>query len=191
MSMENQIRFCPTCRQGMFKVFYEKDIEGFRCTSCKKVLLNFEYLTPEEILNISSDGICDLAENENLLQEVWFKIPYSIRLVATMFVFKKVLEHFDKPGTYRKLIYDRLGFYEDAYQPLYMCGGMEISNMACDLKTFNLRSAEYLVLYNEICEPIARYKLTRGDKEEIEEILASTPKDWTFYRIVEVRRPSK
>jgi hypothetical protein len=43
-------------------------------------------------------------------------------------VFKHIVDHANDPGSFRVLIYDRLGFNPDAYVPLYIAGGMVISN---------------------------------------------------------------
>lgn len=58
----------------------------------------------------------------------WEDIPLEIRLAATAHVFRAVCEHARGGGTYRHLIYERLGFDLDAYGPLYEAGGMTISN---------------------------------------------------------------
>jgi hypothetical protein len=43
-------------------------------------------------------------------------------------VFKKLCEHMKEGGTFRYLIYDRMGFDDDAYLPLYSAGGLALSN---------------------------------------------------------------
>ena len=53
---------------------------------------------------------------------------YETRLAITAAVFKAIVEHAGDPGTFRYLIYERLGFGPDAYLPLYNAGGMVISN---------------------------------------------------------------
>ena len=42
-------------------------------------------------------------------------------------VFKQIMDNAGK-GTFRYLIYDRMGFKEDAYLSLYEAGGMAINN---------------------------------------------------------------
>ena len=51
----------------------------------------------------------------------------TIEQVAEVF---EVLNEFIKEGggSYRYLIYDKFGFGFDAYTPLYLAGGMNISN---------------------------------------------------------------
>lgn len=54
--------------------------------------------------------------------------PYETKLAVTAWVFRNIVDHAKEGGSYRYLIYDRLGFGTDAYVPLYEAGGMEISN---------------------------------------------------------------
>lgn len=65
-------------------------------------------------------------------QEVWNKLSYEDRLYATYFIFDQISEHMENNGTYRYLIYDRLGFNMDAYGVLMEAGGLAISNMCFD-----------------------------------------------------------
>lgn len=60
-------------------------------------------------------------------KEIWNEMTYEQRLAATMVIFGKVCEHAREGGTYRYLIYNRLGFNQDAYIHLYP-EGMIISN---------------------------------------------------------------
>ena len=43
--------------------------------------------------------------------------------------FNKLCEHMEQGGTFRKLIYDRMGFSPSDYETLYRAGGMAISNV--------------------------------------------------------------
>lgn len=54
--------------------------------------------------------------------------PYETRLAVAAWVFKNIVDHATEGGSFRYLIYDRLGFETDAYVPLYLAGGMTISN---------------------------------------------------------------
>jgi hypothetical protein len=49
------------------------------------------------------------------------------KIAVTRWVMKNIVEHADDGGSFRYLIYDRLGFDMDAYVPLYDFG-MTISN---------------------------------------------------------------
>ena len=72
------------------------------------------------------------------LREKWLAIPYETRLIAAQFIFRELCEHAKRSGTFRYLIYERLGFYLDAYSPLYIAGGLDISN------EFRLKPSKYL-----------------------------------------------
>ncbi len=61
------------------------------------------------------------------IEEVWNSLEYDQRLAATAFIFQKICEHAKTSGTYRNLIYDRLGFDSDAYFVL-LPEGRRISN---------------------------------------------------------------
>lgn len=60
-----------------------------------------------------------------MTDEEWLKIPYERRLEIAEYIFNKIT---DGPCSFRKLIYDRLGFNGDAYAPLLYAGGMRITN---------------------------------------------------------------
>jgi hypothetical protein len=55
-------------------------------------------------------------------------LPEGDRVAVAVKVFQAVLEQARQGGTFRYLIYDRLGFSPDAYLPLYYAGGMHISD---------------------------------------------------------------
>lgn len=55
-------------------------------------------------------------------------VSYEDRLLVTADVFRHIVDHAVEGGSFRYLIYERLGFDLDAYTPLYLAGGMEISN---------------------------------------------------------------
>jgi hypothetical protein len=50
------------------------------------------------------------------------------KLAITAWVFRNLVKHATEGGTYRYLIYERLGFDPDAYLILMDAGGMTISN---------------------------------------------------------------
>ena len=62
------------------------------------------------------------------LDELVEKCDYDTKLAVTAWVFKNIVDHAKEGGTFRYLIYNRLGFSPDAYVPLYEAGGMDISN---------------------------------------------------------------
>lgn len=55
-------------------------------------------------------------------------LPEGDRVAVAVKVFQAVLEQARLGGTFRYLIYDRLGLSPDAYMPLYYAGGMHISD---------------------------------------------------------------
>lgn len=77
--------------------------------------------------------------------------PYETRLAVAAWVMEHIVAHAKDGGTFRYLIYDRLGFGPDAYVPLYTAGGMTISN------EFNLAEPESETLgsgiFHETHEP--------------------------------------
>jgi hypothetical protein len=54
--------------------------------------------------------------------------PYETRLAVAAWVFEAIVKHAEEGGSFRYLIYERLGFDADAYVPLYLAGGLTISN---------------------------------------------------------------
>lgn len=66
-------------------------------------------------------------EVEKEQQEIVDKLDNDTKIAVTRWVFKHLVNHTKEGGSYRYLIYDRLGFGMDAYVPL--CDdGMTISN---------------------------------------------------------------
>jgi hypothetical protein len=66
--------------------------------------------------------------SDKTLEDLVEECSYETKLAVTAWVMKHIVEHAKEGGSYRYLIYDRLGFGPDAYVPLYEAGGMEISN---------------------------------------------------------------
>lgn len=75
-------------------------------------------------------------DNDDWIDELVEKSDYDTRLAITAWVCKHILDHAKDGGSYRYLIYDRLGFNADAYGVLQMAGALEISN------EFNLEKME-------------------------------------------------
>lgn len=61
--------------------------------------------------------------DEKLVEEC----DYNTKLAVTQWVMKHIVEHAQEGGSYRYLIYERLGFGMDAYAPL-CADGLTISN---------------------------------------------------------------
>ena len=79
---------------------------------------------------------------------------HDMKLAVTKWVMKHIVEHAKEGGSYRYLIYDRLGFGPEAYAPL-CSDGMTISN------EFDLDVV-----------PDARKALAEGDHEKLKKILS-------------------
>ena len=79
---------------------------------------------------------------------------YEMKLAVTKWVMKHIVEHAREGGSYRYLIYDRLGFDPDAYAPL-CSDGLTISN------DFDLDTV-----------PAAREALAAGDHEKLKKVLS-------------------
>lgn len=65
-----------------------------------------------------------------IAQRVSRKVRGLVRppVCVTAWVFRHVADHVISGGSFRYLIYDRMGYGPRAYQPLYLAGGMEITN---------------------------------------------------------------
>jgi len=64
---------------------------------------------------------------DKLAEKLVEECPYETKLAVTAWVMKRIVDHARDGGTYRYLIYDRLGFGMDAYGAL-LEHGMTISN---------------------------------------------------------------
>lgn len=91
--------------------------------------------TGEGLVPVTRDMINDVGlrvkqEQRKLdnIEAVIAEVPYETRLAVAAWVFGHVCAHAREGGSYRYLIYERLGFDTDAYVPLYLAGGMDISN---------------------------------------------------------------
>jgi len=60
----------------------------------------------------------------------WFKLPHSDRLAIAEFFFQSITQ--EPTCSFRRFIYNRLGFTPQDYAPLYLAGGMIITNAMCD-----------------------------------------------------------
>lgn len=68
-----------------------------------------------------------IQESNGNLDEMADKCPPRLKLAVTRWAMKHIVDHAREGGSYRYLIYNRLGFGPEAYVPL--CdGGMTISN---------------------------------------------------------------
>lgn len=68
-----------------------------------------------------------MKSREDELDKLAETCDYDMKLAVTRWVMKHIVEHAEESGSYRYLIYDRLGFGPDAYAPL-CSSGLTISN---------------------------------------------------------------
>lgn len=85
-------------------------------------------LTPDLLKEIGESLKKRIAEIEETYDSIVQECPYEVRLAVVAWAMKHIVAHAEEGGTFRHLIYDRLGFDMDAYVPLYQAGGMTISN---------------------------------------------------------------
>lgn len=71
------------------------------------------------------------------LEELADSCPEDMKLAVTAWVFRNLSRHMDQGGSFRYLVYTRMGFDEKAYAPLWEAGGLEISNFCNDVRDFH------------------------------------------------------
>lgn len=85
-------------------------------------------LTPERLDNICNSINARTDDIETRYPALVAACPYEMRLAVAAWVMQRIVEHAQRGGSFRDLIYGRLGFGLDAYVPLACAGGMTISN---------------------------------------------------------------
>lgn len=85
-------------------------------------------LTPTVMAEIGKAIDTRTADIEARYPKLVEECDYETKLAVTAWVMKHIVDHAQSGGTFRYLIYTRLGFNQDAYVPLYLAGGMTISN---------------------------------------------------------------
>jgi len=75
-------------------------------------------------------------------EELREKRAQKDRLEIIAEVFAHLRAHLDEGGTFRYLIYDRLGLGPESYAELYGAGGMRISNAFCRLNELEKKVAD-------------------------------------------------
>jgi hypothetical protein len=106
--------------------------------------INVVKLTPELLDNIAAKLNERQADINERFPQLVNECPYETKLAVTAWVFDNIVKHAAEGGTFRRLIYTRLGFHSDAYFPLYAAGGMIISN------EFDLAKATNDCTYDEM-----------------------------------------
>lgn len=74
-----------------------------------------------------SEAEIDFKEGQCL---AWDSLTYASKLEIAKFIFAKI--SYAPCCSFRRLIYNRLGFDGDAYEPLYRAGGIKITNAMND-----------------------------------------------------------
>ena len=62
-------------------------------------------------------------------------------LEQVAWVFRKLVEHMEQPGSYRYLIYERMGYGLEAYGALFP-DGMTLSNAFHDLAKYDIKKED-------------------------------------------------
>lgn len=62
------------------------------------------------------------------LDEIIEKTDYDTRLALAAWVMDAICKNARAGGSFRNLIYGELGLKTDAYMPLYLAGGQDITN---------------------------------------------------------------
>jgi hypothetical protein len=61
--------------------------------------------------------------------KIWMDLPNDIKLACADVIFRAITQHAREDGTYRQLIYDRLGLNIDgAYAVLQCAGALDVSD---------------------------------------------------------------
>ena len=80
-------------------------------------------------------------------EEVWNSLDTDIRIAVASHLISKVVEVGSHGCSFRYFIYDMLGFGPEAYVPLYIAGGMEITN---EFDIEKVRAIEEIVAEHKI-----------------------------------------
>lgn len=123
--------------------------------------------------------------SDKTLQDLVDECDVPTKLAVTAWVMKNIVDHATVGGTFRYLIYDRLGFGPEAYVPLYMAGGMTISN-EFDLDD-NIVKTETDCIY--IFRDMA-YSMASKRKGEIDDYIRAAKQAIDDYERCRASRPS-
>lgn len=85
-------------------------------------------VTPELAGRISEAIEAHVEEIETRHPELVVACDPETRLAVAAWTVRHLVDHARDGGSFRHLIYDRMGFGPDAYTPLYLAGGMTASN---------------------------------------------------------------
>lgn len=85
-------------------------------------------LTPEKMEDLADIVQQRINDEPDYYQKICDALTQEQRLAVTAWVMRHLCAHATEGGTYRYLIYGRLGFGPEAYLPLQLAGGLDISN---------------------------------------------------------------
>lgn len=99
--------------------FFEEQKNEYSYDDFKKVI--------EELGKVFREAV---KREQEMAEQYWNSLPEDQRLLVAVYIFKKLHEHFMEGGSYRYLIYDRLGFSIEsgAYGSLQAAGALDIHN---------------------------------------------------------------
>jgi len=89
----------------------------------EKVKLFFEKI---DEIRIHFKKIIEL--QNQIIEETWKQTDYDTKLYITAYVFKQLEKHMKEGGSYRNLIYNKLGFDTDSYMILQVNGVLDVHN---------------------------------------------------------------
>ena len=87
-------------------------------------------------------------------KEIWNDLTYLQKICVASFIFTEIHNHLSDGGTFRKLIYDRIGLKTDAYGIMYASGGLTISNMCHEYRAWVEREENEEEDQKKCCEEV-------------------------------------
>lgn len=104
------------------------DLELIKAASGDESGAGFVTLTPQLLDGVERSLDARKREIDETYPKPVAECPYRTRLAIATWVIEHIVKHAQEGGSFRYPIYERLRFEPDAYVPIYMAGGMEISN---------------------------------------------------------------
>lgn len=128
---------------------------------------DYEVLTPERIEELGKHMDAHLKDVNELFPDIVRKTPEIVRLAVACQVMKAIFDNGKEGGSFRHLIYNRLGFSEACYTPLHLSGGTVISNHL-DLSRYDER-AEVMEMLRKLGVGLTEEDITTlADKHQAE-----------------------
>ncbi len=110
---------------------------------------------------------------EDEIQKTWDALTDDQKIAATCIILKAATDHAREGGSFRHLIYDRLGFSIAEYVPVYLAGGMDFSNeVVCpaleEEDNANIKIALALIGQHADSRPMEPTGIKRDDGSDVE-----------------------